>query len=194
MSSRSENGVTLLLFFRWSLRFSNFGCIFSREKRCPAQFLGWIFIAKRFGYSHFGDRIHDPIKILPAHGMNIGIGRRIEKINGVGDAIFNREFNRVQVVTQRPAQRLRVLYHSLQQLGYCWRRIFHIALMVWRLRIVVHDVHFFLSDDIAAEIFFELDAMLQSHAQVASLVVVMEKLLRRMDFVDVLPSAARIWL
>ena len=62
-----------------------------------------------------------------------------------GIAIFHRELDRVQVVTQSPAQRLRILYHPVQQLGIGRCRIFHIALVMRRLRIVVHDVHFFLS-------------------------------------------------
>ncbi len=73
----------------------------ARQKRRPAQLAGRILIAKRFGHSHFRDRIHDPVKIRLAHGMNVGVRRRIEKINGVRNAIFDRELNRVEVVTQR---------------------------------------------------------------------------------------------
>src|SRR5437879_3435735 len=66
--------------------------------------------------------------------------------------------------------------------------------MMRRPWIILHDVHFFLPHNVAPEILFELDAVLQRHAQVASLVVVMEELFWRMHFVDVLPAAAGIWL
>ena len=180
---------------RYDFRGLSFGAgVVSRQKRRPAQLPGRILIAKRFGYSHFRHRIHDPIKICLAHGMDIGVRRRVEEVDRVRNAVFHGKLDRIQVVAQRPAQGLRVLYHPVQQLGIGRCRIFHIALVDGRLRIVVHDVDFFLPDHVAAKIFFELDAMLQRHAQVAGLVVVMEKLLRRVDLVHMLPSSAGIRL
>ena len=183
-----------LLFSAGAFALAASRCISSRQKRRPAQFLRRILIAKRFVYSHFRDRIHDPIEVLLTHGMDVGIRRRVEEVDGIGNAVFYRELHRVQVVTQRPAQGLRIFYDPVQQLGIGRCRIFHIALVMRRLRIVVHDVDFFLPDHIAAKIFFELDAMLQGHAQVAGLVVVMEKFLRRVDLVHMLPSSTGIRL
>src|SRR6202158_4308347 len=64
--------------------------------------------------------------------------------------------------------------------------------MMWRPGVVVHDMDFFLPDHVAAKVLLEFDAMLQSHAQIAGLVIVMEKLLRRMHLVHMLPTSAGI--
>ena len=122
--------------------------------------------------------------------MDIGVRRRVEKINGVRNSIFHRKLNCVQIVTQSPAQGLRVFHYPVKQLGIGRCRIFHIALVKRSLGIVVHDVHVLLPDHIAAKVFLELDPMLQRHAQVAGLVVVMEKLFRRMHLIHMFPSPA----
>src|SRR5271170_4634672 len=66
--------------------------------------------------------------------------------------------------------------------------------MKWRSRIVIHNPHLFLPNHVAAEIFLEFDSVLQGHAQVASLVVVIKEFLGRVHFVNVLPSSTRIRL
>src|SRR5215469_18501601 len=66
--------------------------------------------------------------------------------------------------------------------------------MKWCARIVLHNVDFSLSNYIATEILLKFDAVLQGHAEIAGLVVVMKEFLRRMDFINVLPSPAGIRL
>src|SRR5262252_9565148 len=61
-------------------------------------------------------------------------------------------------------------------------------------RIVLHNVDFSLSNDIATVILLKLHATLQGHAKIAGLIVVMKEFFRRMHFIDVLPSAAGIRL
>src|ERR1700730_13830226 len=163
-----------------------------RQERGPAQLLCRIVVAKSFFYSHFRNGIHDPLEVLPAHGVDIGIGCRIEEVDGVWDTIFYRKLDRVQIVTQCSTEGLRIFHNPVKQLGIGRRGILHIALVMRPPRIVVHDMHLLLLHHIAAKILFELDSMLQGHAQVARLVVMMEELLRRVNLVHVLPSAAGV--
>ena len=93
------------------------------------------------------------------------------------------ELDRVQVVAQRPAQRERILLHALQQLFVVRRRVLHVALVVRPARIVGHDVDLLLPHHVAAEILIKIDGLLVHHAQVARLVVGLEKLLAVVDVV-----------
>src|ERR1700687_5318751 len=88
----------------WSFCSSSFRCIYSRKKRRPAQLFRWVLIAKGFAYSHFRNRVHDPIEVRLTHGMDVGVRRGIQKVDGVRNSVFYRELHRVQVVTQCPAQ------------------------------------------------------------------------------------------
>src|ERR1700756_2614158 len=66
--------------------------------------------------------------------------------------------------------------------------------MMRSLRVIRHHMHLFLSHDITTKIFLELSSPLQSHAQVARLVVMLKKLLRRVDFVNMFPPTSGIGL
>src|SRR5258708_18735005 len=61
---------------------------------------------------------------------------------------------------------------------------------MWAARIVRHDADFGLADDVAAEVFLEVDCGLQSHAEIAGVVVGVEELVAVVDVVDVAPAAA----
>src|SRR5262249_43608206 len=61
-------------------------------------------------------------------------------------------------------------------------------------RIVLHDVHLFLSDDIAAEVLLKFHRALQRHAKIPRLIVGTEEIFRRVDVIDVAPSATVEWL
>ena len=56
-------------------------------------------------------------------------------------------------------------------------------------RIVLHDVHLLLSNDITAEIFLKLNRALECHAKIARLIVRAEEILGRVDVIHVAPTA-----
>src|SRR5271168_3940761 len=57
-------------------------------------------------------------------------------------------------------------------------------------RVVGHDVDLLLADDVAAEVFLEVDGGLEGHAEVAGLVVGVEELVAIVDVEDIAPAAA----
>ena len=55
--------------------------------------------------------------------------------------------------------------------------------------IVAHDVHLTLADHVAAEVLLEIHSALQSHAEVATLVIRVKELRRIVDVIHIAPSA-----
>src|ERR1700674_2022017 len=166
----------------------------SQEPR-PSQLPRRILCAQRHLHRHLRHRIDNPLKVLPSYRRNFRIRRRIHEINRVRHAILHGKLHSIQVVPQSPAQSQRILLHAFLQRCRRGRRIpLHIPLMKRSPRIVLHDVYFLLPHYIATEIFIKLHPVLQSHAQIASLVVVMKELLRGVHLVYMLPPAARIRL
>ena len=85
--------------------------------------------------------------------MQIRVRRRIQKIDGVRDAVFDRELDGVQIVAQRAAQLQAIAFDARGTwCGVDGRRVQHIAMRVRTARIVLHDVHLLLADHVAAEI------------------------------------------
>ena len=52
----------------------------------------------------FRDRVDDPLEILRSHRLESRIGRGIQEIDGVGNAVLHRELHGVQIVAERAAQ------------------------------------------------------------------------------------------
>jgi hypothetical protein len=75
-------------------------------------------------------------------------------------------------------------------LGRSAAAVQHVAVRVRTARIVLHDVHLLLADHVAAEVLLEIDGLLQSHAEIAGLIVSGEELGGRIHFVDALPTAS----
>src|SRR5271165_2223063 len=137
-----------------------------------------------------GDRAHYPLEVFLPHRVQVGIGCGIHEVDGIRYPLFYCELHSVEVVTQRFAQRERVLLHPLQQLLVVGRRIEHIPLVVRPPRIVGHDVDLLLPDHIAAKVLLELHRTLQRHAQIAALVVCAEELFAIVDVINIAPSTA----
>src|SRR5579872_1726919 len=151
----------------------------SSQKRRPAQLMGRILVAEGFFHCHFRHGIHNPLEVLPSDRIDVGIWRGIHEIDGVRYPIFDGELNGVQVIAKGLAQSQGILHDPLVQLRTGWRRVtFDIALVEWRLWVVLHDVNRFLTHDVAAVVLLKFNAVLQGHTQVTSLVVALEKLLR----------------
>ncbi len=122
----------------------------------------------RFFDGQLGDGVDDPVEVVFADGIDVGVGRGIHEVDGVGNAVFAGELDRVQVVAQRATEREGIAFSTRSSsLGSVCGRLLHVALMKRRRRIVVHDVHFLLADHVAAEVFLELHAALQGHAEIA---------------------------
>ena len=68
-------------------------------------------------YRVFGDGVYDPLEILLADRMQLRVGRGIQKIDGVGDAVFDRELDGVQIVAQRAAQLQAIAFDAAYMAG-----------------------------------------------------------------------------
>ncbi len=146
------------------------------EKGTPAIFSNHSCMFPGLLHGEFGYLVHDPVEVCLADGVYIRIGRWIHEVDGVRNTVFAGEFHGVQVVAQGAAQREAVALDPLQQFGVNRRWILHIALVKRQRRIVLHDVNLLLADTVAAKIFFEVDRRLQSHAEIARLIVGVEEL------------------
>src|SRR5262245_59742371 len=61
-------------------------------------------------------------------------------------------------------------------------------------RIVNHDAHLLLPDHITSKVFLELYRSLQRHAEIAGLVVALEKFIWRMNLINILPTTSIVRL
>jgi len=73
-------------------------------------------------------------------------------------------------------------------------RVEDVAVFVRAARVVGHDADVGLADDVATEVLVEIDRGLQGHAEVAGLIVGVEKVVRVVDVVNVAPSTAVVRL
>ncbi len=79
------------------------------------QFASRLFFAERFLDGELGHVFDDPLKVVVAYGIDVGIGRRVEEVDGVRDALFDGKFHRVQVITESLAKRDGVFHHPFVQ-------------------------------------------------------------------------------
>lgn len=148
----------------------------------------------RLGNGQFGGGVDDPFKVCGTDGVEVGIGHRIHEIDGKGDAVFDGEFDGVDVVSQGLTEANGVLLDAFEEaFGGCWL-ILKVSLGVGFARIVGHDAHLLLPDDVAAEVFAEVDGLLVHHAELVGAVVGLEELVARVDGMDVAPTASVDWL
>ena len=165
-------------------------CGTAAQEGAPAVFRHFAGVLFGLADRQFRDGVNDPVEVVLAHGIDVGVRCRVHEIDGVRNPVLAGKLHGIEIVPQGAAERQRVALHAFQQLGIDRRRVLHVALVERRRRIVVHDVHFFLADHVASEVFLELHAVLQRHAEIAALVVGLEELFRRIDLVHVLPAAA----
>ena len=126
-----------------------------------------------------------------ADRLQFGVGRGIHEIDRVRHVVFDRELDRIDVITQRSAQRPHVLDYARLQFRRQIIRVVDVlfAGQVRLARIVRHDHHFFLPDAVAANELIKVNELLQSHAQRAGLIVLGDQLFQRVDARNVLPAA-----
>jgi len=122
--------------------------------------------------------------------VEVGVGGGVHEVDGVGDAVFAGELYGVEVVAERFAEGQGIFFYSLQQLLVVLGSVEHIAVRMWAARIVGHDADFGLADDVAAEVFLEVNCGLEGHAEIAGVVVGVEELVAVVDVIDVAPAAA----
>ena len=120
-------------------------------------------------------------------GVDVHIGRRVHKVNGIGDAIAHGELHAVHVIAQDAVEQPRVLRNPLAQ-----RRgqvvMLHQVTPLLGVILNGHDV--VLADANAAHIGIPLDVLLQHHAQRARLVIGADQLVNRIHAIAILPAAA----
>ena len=87
----------------------------------------------RFGDGEVGDLLDDPVEVGLANGMEIGVGRGVHEVDGVGDAVLYGEFDGVEVVAERPAELERILLDACEQFFIVGRWVLDVALG-WGLR------------------------------------------------------------
>ncbi len=122
--------------------------------------------------------------------MQVRVRSGIHEIDGVRNAFFHGELDSIEVVAESLAQLQCILFDALEQSLAVTRRILKVPLGVWPSRVIGHDVDLLLAHHIAAEILLEIDRFLIHHAQVAGVIVGLEKLAAIVNVVDIAPTAA----
>ena len=96
-----------------------------------------------FGNCQVGYFFDDPVEIGLAYGMEVGVGSGVHEVDGVGDAVFDSEFDSIEVVAERSAEGQRIFLNTRQESRIVGGRVLHVALVVWLARVVGHDVDLF---------------------------------------------------
>ena len=65
-----------------------------------------------FGNCQVGYFFDDPVEIGLAYGMEVGVGSGVHEVDGVGDAVFDSEFDSIEVVAERSAERQRIFLNT----------------------------------------------------------------------------------
>src|SRR6478736_4008625 len=65
----------------------------------------------RLLHREIGDGVDDPVEVGAADRMQIGVWCRVHEVNRIGDAVFDSEFHRIQVVAKRTAEQQRIALH-----------------------------------------------------------------------------------
>src|SRR6185436_3110390 len=105
------------------------GCRGSGEKGRPLQVeeLRGFF---RFGDGEVGNFPDDPVEIGLAYGVEIGVWSGIHEVDGVRNAVFDRELNGVEVVAERLAELERIPLDACEQLLVVFGRVLDVALVM----------------------------------------------------------------
>ena len=138
-----------------------------------------------------GHAIHYMREIKFGDAVALEIGRGIQEVNGVRDAIFDGEFDGVHFVAQRLIDGLRVAHDARAEFGGKIVVLHKIAALFG----IVDDgknIHF--AEREAAHVLGEINIFLEGHASGAGAVVGRDQLFAIVDFVDVFPAAAGVRL
>src|ERR1051326_609240 len=90
------------------------------QKCHPPQFLRLHRLARDL-YRVIRPRLHDPVEVLLAHRIAIGIRRGIQEIDRIRDAVFHRELHCVEVIAQRAAERDAIAFDASLHRPIEWR-------------------------------------------------------------------------
>ena len=91
-------------------------------------------------------------RIFCAYGMDIGVGCGVHEVDGVGDSVFDRELDGVEIVAECFAEGERVAFDAGEQSRIVGWRIEDVSLCVGAAWVVGHNADLLLADDVAAEI------------------------------------------
>ena len=102
------------------------------RKACPAEFEALAGRSCAFAMARSATSFTIQSKLALAHGVQVGVGRGIHEVDGVGDAVFDGELDGVEVVAERAAELERILLDALEQLRIVGGWVLDIALGVRR--------------------------------------------------------------
>ena len=134
-----------------------------------------------------GHFVHDVLEIKFGDALALHIGSGIQEIDGVGHAVLDGEFDGVHFVAEGFIDGLGILDDASAELG---GEVIVIDEIFSFFGIVVNGGDIGFSEGEAADVFIEVDELLESHAVRRSLVVRGEEFGFVMNFIDVLPAAA----
>ena len=167
-----------------------FLCLFGFAKESgPAEF-GDLRGGLCFGDGEVSDFAHDPVEVSLTYGVEVGVGGGIHEVDGVGDAVFDGEFDGVEIVAEGAAECEGVFLDALEEFWIVGGRVLEVALVMGAARIVRHDVDLALADDVAAEVLVKVDRLLIHHAELVGLIVGLEEFFAIVNVVDIAPAAA----
>src|SRR5207245_7423027 len=140
------------------------------------------------GENEVAHLLEHPAEVVLLDRKVVEIGRGVQEVDGVQDAVFDRELDRVHVIAERLDQGSRVLYGLVAEPALNRVRGL-VALFERRLGVVADREDVVASDADAPDVVVPVDKFLQDHRLQAGLVVRGDELLHRADDEDVLPRA-----
>src|ERR1700744_2908184 len=158
----------------------------------PGQVIDSFAASQCSFYCVVGSGLDYPVEVFFADAGFFRVRGGVAKIDGIGYAIADGQFDGVKVITEHGVDAENDLFHLLQSIG-TRTEIRLVAKVVRVARFIGHDPDVFSADAITAVVFCEDDLFLQQHDQLACLRMLMIEVPGIVQFVDVLPAAAGEW-
>ena len=118
--------------------------------------------------SHVGHVLDYPLEIKRCQRVNIHVGSRVHKIDGVGNAVANGPLDGIHIVPKRADEFQRILYDAKTKL----RAEMIVFNMIFALMGIILDRHhFILSQADAAYVLFPFNEFLNDGCTNAKLVI-----------------------
>ena len=130
-------------------------------------------------------RLYHPLEIVRRQAVDIHVWSRVHKVDGIGNAVFDRKFNTVHVVAHRAIDQARIVDYALANLRCHIGVVDQIFALAW---VVANRHDIFLADTDTTHKLIPLDELLQHHTEDASFVVGADQFVHRVHFIDVFPA------
>ena len=157
------------------------------EQRVPAHLPRLWPRLERKPDGEIGHAFDHPLEVVGRERIDIHVRRRIHEIDRVGNAVADRELDRIHVIAERPHEGLRVSDHARTDFGAQVGMIEDVATF---LGIVLGRENLLLTDADAPDELLPPDELLNHHRQQTRVVIVMNELVEGMADVDFFPPAS----